>query len=37
MFKASILIVEDSFIVAYHLQTTLESEGYEVLKKCDFR
>ncbi len=29
--KAAILIVEDSFIVAYHLQTTLESEGYRVL------
>jgi PAS domain S-box-containing protein len=29
--KAGILIVEDSFIVAYHLQTTLESEGYRVL------
>lgn len=29
--KASILIIEDSFIVAYHLQTTLESEGYRVV------
>lgn len=28
--KASILIVEDSFIVAYHLRTTLETEGYHV-------
>ncbi len=35
MSKASILIVEDSFIVAYHLQTTLESEGYEVMGQCD--
>jgi PAS domain S-box-containing protein len=33
--KAGILIVEDSFIVAYHLQATLESEGYVVLAKCD--
>jgi PAS domain S-box-containing protein len=31
MSKASILIVEDSFIVARHLQQTLESEGYSVL------
>lgn len=30
MSKAGILIVEDSFIVAYHLQKTLESEGYHV-------
>jgi PAS domain S-box-containing protein len=30
MAKAGILIVEDSFIVAYHLQKTLESEGYHV-------
>jgi len=30
-----VLIVEDSFIVAYHLQTTLESEGYMVLGKHD--
>jgi PAS domain S-box-containing protein len=29
--KEKILIVEDSFIVAYHLQTTLESEGYHVI------
>lgn len=35
MSKAGILIVEDSFIVAYHLQATLESEGYVVLNKCD--
>lgn len=35
MSKAGILIVEDSFIVAYHLQTTLEGEGYTVLEKCD--
>lgn len=33
--KASILIVEDSFIVAYHLKTTLESEGYTVLANQD--
>jgi PAS domain S-box-containing protein len=33
--KASILIVEDSFIVAYHLKTTLESEGYHVLATQD--
>jgi PAS domain S-box-containing protein len=31
MSKAGILIVEDSFIVAFHLQKTLESEGYHVL------
>jgi PAS domain S-box-containing protein len=31
MSKASILIVEDSFIVAKHLQQTLEGEGYHVL------
>jgi PAS domain S-box-containing protein len=31
MSKASILIVEDSFIVAKHLQQTLEGEGYNVL------
>jgi PAS domain S-box-containing protein len=30
MSKASILIVEDSFIVAKHLQQTLENEGYRV-------
>src|SRR6218665_1518222 len=35
MSKAGILIVEDSFIVAYHLQATLESEGYTVLNRCD--
>jgi PAS domain S-box-containing protein len=35
MGKAGILIVEDSFIVAYHLQCTLEAEGYNVLGKCD--
>jgi PAS domain S-box-containing protein len=33
--KAKILIVEDSFIVAVHLQTTLENEGYEVFAKFD--
>src|SRR5688572_14077757 len=33
--KASILIVEDSLIVAYHLKTTLESEGYKVLATYD--
>jgi PAS domain S-box-containing protein len=31
MSKASILIVEDSFIVAFHLQKTLEREGYVVV------
>ncbi|MFZ6009511.1 MAG: response regulator [Bacteroidota bacterium] len=31
MSKAGILIVEDSFIVAFHLQKTLESEGYNVI------
>lgn len=31
MSKAGILIVEDSFIVAFHLQKTLESEGYAVM------
>ncbi len=35
MHKAGILIVEDSFIVAYHLQATLEGEGYTVIGKCD--
>jgi len=35
MMKARILIVEDSFIVAHHLQSTLEAEGYIVLDKCD--
>jgi PAS domain S-box-containing protein len=33
--KARILIVEDSVIVALHLQTTLESEEYTVMAKCD--
>jgi PAS domain S-box-containing protein len=33
--KASVLIVEDSFIVAYHLKTTLQSEGYTVLATQD--
>jgi PAS domain S-box-containing protein len=31
MSKAGILIVEDSFIVAFHLRKTLESEGYIVV------
>ena len=31
MTKAGVLIVEDSFIVAYHLQKTLEGAGYLVL------
>lgn len=31
MSKAGILIVEDSFIVAFHLQKTLESEGYKII------
>jgi len=35
MAKASILIIEDSFIVAYHLQATLEGEGYAILNKLD--
>ncbi len=35
MSKAGILIVEDSFIVAYHLQKTLESEGYHVYAIID--
>ncbi|SHH93778.1 PAS domain S-box-containing protein [Chryseolinea serpens] len=35
MSKARIMIVEDSFIVAYHLQATLEGEGYTVLEKLD--
>jgi len=35
MSKATILIVEDSFIVSYHLQATLENEGYTVVGKCD--
>ncbi len=29
-----ILIVEDSYIVALHLQATLESEGYIIIGKC---
>jgi CheY-like chemotaxis protein len=32
--KTTILIVEDSLIVAMHLQSTLESEGYSVIGKC---
>lgn len=35
MSKGNILIVEDSYIVAYHLQATLEGDGYTVLNKCD--
>lgn len=35
MSKANIFIVEDSFIVALHLQTTLENEGYRVIGKSD--
>ena len=35
MSKGNILIVEDSFIVAYHLQKTLENEGYTVMGKCE--
>src|SRR5690242_502912 len=35
MSKAGILIVEDSFIVSYHLQKTLENEGYKVLTHVD--
>lgn len=35
MAKARILIVEDSFIVAFHLRTTLESDGYIVSGQCD--
>jgi PAS domain S-box-containing protein len=35
MSKGGILIVEDSFIVAFHLQSTLEGEGYSVLGTCD--
>lgn len=31
MAKAGILIVEDSFIVAFHLQKTLEGEGYSII------
>lgn len=33
--NSSILIVEDSFIVALHLKATLESEGYQVLGSCN--
>lgn len=33
--KANIFIVEDSFIVALHLQTTLENEGYKVIGTSD--
>ncbi len=32
--KPTILIVEDSLIVALHLQCTLESENYAVIGKC---
>ncbi len=32
--KPTILIVEDSLIVALHLQTTLETENYTVIGKC---
>lgn len=35
MAKAGILIVEDSYIVAYHLKKTLESEGYHVFAILD--
>ncbi|HCW09187.1 MAG TPA: hypothetical protein DGG95_17660, partial [Cytophagales bacterium] len=35
MSKGKIFIVEDSFIVSYHLQTTLESDGYMVIGMCD--
>jgi PAS domain S-box-containing protein len=31
MSKARILIVEDSLIVAFHLQKTLEKEGYQII------
>lgn len=31
---SKILIVEDSFIVALHLKTTLETEGYQVMATC---
>lgn len=31
MAKAGILIVEDSYIVAFHLKRTLENEGYDVI------
>ncbi len=33
--SSTILIVEDSFIVALHLKATLESEGYQVLGSCN--
>lgn len=33
--KANILIVEDSFIVSYHLKATLENEDYQVVDVCD--
>ncbi|NOS54970.1 MAG: response regulator [Cyclobacteriaceae bacterium] len=35
MSKGEILIVEDSFVVALHLEATLENEGYKVIGKCD--
>ena len=35
MAKPKAFIVEDSFVVALHLQTTLESEGYSVVGKSD--
>lgn len=35
MAKANILIVEDSFIVSYHLKATLENEEYDVVAVCD--
>jgi PAS domain S-box-containing protein len=35
MSKGSILIVEDSSIVVFHLKTTLEGEGYTVVGTCD--
>jgi PAS domain S-box-containing protein len=35
MSKARILIVEDSFIVSFHLKATLESEGYVVIGQCN--
>ena len=31
MLRSGILIVEDSYIVAFHLQKTLESEGYNIV------
>lgn len=33
--KARVLIVEDSYIVSFHLQKTLETENYVVLGQCD--